>query len=810
LIHNLSAPVTSFVGREREIATVRRLLDHARLVTVTGAGGSGKTRLALQVATDVVGAYPDGVWIVEFAAVADAGRVPQSVASALGARAEAGRSVPALADFLHSKNLLLVLDNCEHLVRACAELADSLLRTCPDVRILATSREPLAIQGETTWRVPPLSVPEPAEQSVVESESVRLFLDRATAIAPDFALTERTCAALVEICRRLDGMPLAIELAAARVDVLSVEQIAARLDDRFRLLSTGRRLGLPRHQTLRGAVDWSFQLLSSREALLWRRLSVFSGGWSLEAAETVCAAAPLTGTEILDLLSGLVHKSLVVAEPHTAAMRYRLLETLRQYAAEKMLEQEETAALRRRHLEWCMALAREAEVRLTGGQQPVWFDQLELEHDNLRAALEWSAVSPYADDGLALAASLWRFWWMHGYLSEGRERLTTLLRATAPAINSTQAKALHAAGLLAVWQGDFGSARALLDEGLAVAHELSDSRSVAFALTFLGRVCRDEGDVETSRAYGARGVALFRELGDDWDLAFSLHFLGLALAWSDNDAAQAAFEESAARFRAAGDRWSVAMPLRGLGLVAYCRDDDLAARHFFEQSLPLFRERGDAWAVAMLVHDLGCVARRSGDLDGARTCYQEALTLWRRLGNQRGCALGLIGLAGVAAASGRARFAARLYGAAYAAYPMIADVLEPTARALYARSVAAARHSAGGADFDAWVAQARAAPLDQAVADALAIDGFWIHREAKRTGGGARPSDTLSPREQEIAALIARGRTNREIATDLVIAERTAEAHVEHIRNKLGLRSRAQVAAWAADQGLRRLSRTEL
>jgi predicted ATPase/DNA-binding NarL/FixJ family response regulator len=806
---NLPAPVTSFVGREREIARVRGLLDRARLVTLTGAGGSGKTRLAQRVATDLVSAYPDGVWLVEFAALADASRVPQSVASALGARAEAGRSVPALADFLQSRNLLLVLDNCEHLVRACAELADGLLHLCPELRILATSREPLAIQGETTWRVPPLSVPEPAAQSAVESESVRLFLDRATAIAPDFALTERTGPALVEICRRLDGMPLAIELAAARVDVLSVEQIAARLDDRFRLLTTGRRLGLARHQTLRGAVDWSYQLLSSHEALLWCRLSVFSGGWTLEAAESVCAGGPLAAPDILDLLSGLVHKSLVVAEPHPTAVRYHLLETLRQYAAEQ-LDPEETAALRRQHLDWCMSLAREAEARLTGAQQPEWFVRLELEHDNLRAALEWCAVSDNADEGLALAASLWRFWWMRGYLSEGRERLTRLLQATAPTVNSTRAKALCAAGLLAVWQGDFGSARAVLGEGLAVAQELGDQRSVAFALTFLGRVCRDEGDVETSRAHGARGVALFRACDADWDLAISLHFLGLALAWSDNDAAQAAFEESAARFRAAGDRWSVAMPLRGLGLCAYSRDDDPAARHFFEQSLALFRERGDTWAVAMLVHDLGCVARRSGDLDRARTCYQEALTLWRRLGNQRGCALGLIGLAGVAAASGRARFAARLYGAAQAAYPTIADVLEPTARALYSRSVAAARHSAGGADFDGWVAEARSASLDQAIADALAIDGPWRLSEAKRTGAEARPSDTLSPREREIAALIARGRTNREIATDLVIAERTAEAHVEHIRNKLGLRSRAQVAAWAADQGLRRGSRPEL
>jgi non-specific serine/threonine protein kinase len=516
----------------------------------------------------------------------------------------------------------------------------------------------------------------------------------------------------------------------------------------------------------------------------------------------VCAFGQLSPTDLLELLTGLVHKSLVVVEPHVSVPRYRLLETMRQYAAEKLRDAGETSTLRERHIEWCVSLAAEAEVLLTTEQQREWLERLEREHDNIRAALEWSLASN-ADAGVMLAGSLWRFWWMHGYLSEGRAHLARALNSGSPGPTPTRAKAYNASGLLALWQGDFESARSLLVHALSLSEQIDDRTGAAFALMFLGRIGRDEGDVEASREHGARAIGLFRELGIDWDLAFALHFFGLALAWSDSEAAQAAFEESAARFRSAGDRWSVAMPLRGLGLVAYARGDDAAARHFFDQSLALFRERGDAWAVAMLVHDLACVARRSGALDLARSHFQEALQVWRRLGNDRGCALGLVGLAGVAAASGRARFAARLYGAAYAVYPSIADVLEPTARSLYARSVAAARHSAGGAPFDGWVAEARQSLTEAPIAEALATDGPWNNADAAQTAPATGPSSVLSRREREIAALIAIGRSNKEIASELVIAERTAEAHVEHIRNKLGLRSRAQIAAWATDQGLR-------
>ena len=637
--------------------------------------------------------------------------------------------------------------------------------------------------------------------SVVESEAVRLFLDRARVVEPDFALTERDSPSLVDICRRVDGLPLALELAAAWVDVLSVEQIAARLDDRFRLLATTRRQHAPRHQSLRETLEWSFQLLSPAEALLWTRLSVFAGGWTLEAAEAVCAGGSIAIEDVLQLLSQLVRKSLVVVDPTPAGPRYRLLETTRQYASDRLLQSGETPAVRDNHLAWSLELAHEGERQLMSEAQPEWLQRLELEHDNLRAALQWSLTSGATEAGLALVGALWRFWWMHGYLTEGREHLASLSRGDPPAATASQATALNAAGLLALWQGDFAPASALLDEAAAIATEIGDLRSLAFAQSFPGRVCRDQGDVETSLTYASRAVAAFRDLGQDWDLAFALHFLGLAQLATSVDAAERSFEESAARFRAVGDRWSVAMPLRGLGLVAYTRNNDQAAHYFFDQGVALFRERGDAWAVAMLVHDIGCVARRSGELHTAQACFQEALLVWRRLGNERGCALGLIGLGGVAAARGRARLAARLFGAAVAAFPTVGDVLEPTARSLYQPSLAAARRSAGSAKFDVWFAEGRSAPLAEVIAEALASESLAANDQQK----GTPRSEVLSAREEEIAALIARGRTNRQIAADLVIAERTAEAHVEHIRNKLGFRSRAQIAAWAADRGIRRL-----
>jgi non-specific serine/threonine protein kinase len=422
---NLPVQPTSFIGREREQADVLALLDRAPLVTLTGAGGCGKTRLALTVAGSLLPEYPDGVWLVELAALVDPILVPQTVARVLGLQEQPGRTpLEMLTSYLKHRRLLLVVDNCEHLVGACADLAATLLRSCPQLRLLATSREALEVAGEALYRAPSLSMPDlaqlPSPDRLTQYEAVQLFLERAQARRADFTLTARNAQAVAQVCVRLDGMPLAIELAAARIGVLPVESIAARLDDRFRLLTGGPRTTLPRQQTLRATLDWSHDLLSRPEQALLRRLAVFAGGWTLEAAESVCAGDVVVEGEILDLLSALVNKSLVQAEGADSHHRYWLLETLRQYTLERLEAMGEEAAVQDLHLAYFLALAEEAEPQLRGPAQGCWLDRLEVEHDNLRLALGWALERHAEDGGLRLAGALWGFWSYRGHLAEGQ------------------------------------------------------------------------------------------------------------------------------------------------------------------------------------------------------------------------------------------------------------------------------------------------------------------------------------------------------------------------------------------------------
>jgi predicted ATPase/class 3 adenylate cyclase len=631
--HNLPAQLTSFIEREQVMAEVKQLLATTRLPTLTGSGGCGKTRLALQVGADLVEEYADGVWLVELAALADPGQVPQTVAAALGVREEPNRPLTqTLLDDLRPKQVLLVLDNCEHLLSACAHLADPLLRGCPHLRLLATSREALGITGEQTYRVPSLSLPDlphlPPLERLHEFEAVQLFADRAGLVRSDFTLTEANAAAVVQVCRRLDGIPLAIELAGARVRVLSVEQVAARLDDRFRLLTGGSRTALPRQQTLRALIDWSYDLLSEPERVLLRRLSVFAGGWTLEAAEGVCGGDGIDEWEILDLLTELVDKSLVVAAEQGEEVRYRLLETIRQYGQEKRAGSGEEQGLRGRHRDWFLGLAEQAAREWESAAQEQWLERLEREHDNVRAALGWSVECGEAAAGLQLGTALYRFWEVRGYLAEGRERLAALL-AVGEASERTvaHAKALNAAAFLASRQGDYEATRALCEESLVVGREVGDKRVMASSLNILGHVAIDHGDT-----------------GAAWAL----------------------YEESLRLWRELGDTQGIAMVLNNLGSVTFYEGDYQAARALHEETLVLRRQMGAKHGIATSIANLAEVARHEGDWERARAVWAESLPLFGEMGDRGRVAEGLQGVAAVSGAQGQRRRAVRLLGAAEA------------------------------------------------------------------------------------------------------------------------------------------------
>jgi len=653
--HNLPLQLTRFIGRAQEMIVVRRLLGAARLVTLTGTGGAGKTRLALQVAADVLEEYPDGVWFVELAAVADSPLVPRVVASAIGVREQQGRPiVDTLIDQLSAKQTLVVLDNCEHVVDACARLAGALLSGCARFTVLATSREPLAIPGETLWRVPSLSIPGPVDArepgALTGFEAVQLFQDRATAANPRFTLTAATAPAVAAICQRLEGIPLAIELAAARLQTLTVEQISERLNDRFRLLTGRSRTGLDRHQTLRATVDWSFALLTEAERVLLRRLSVFAGGFRLDAAEQVCGVGNIQPAEILDLLSLLVTKSLVLLETEVGAGRYRLLETIREYALEKLKDASEEGELRRRHRRWCIDFAEHAEPRLRGPDQHPWLDRLHAELDNFRAAFGWSIAGQEPEGALRLASALLAFWIVRADWSEGREWVDTALGLPGEVDAAIRMKALRAVGELADVLSDYPSATMAYEESLALARRLQDRRGIAAALFGLGHGANRVGNLTAARPLLDESVAILREIGDEPSIARSLG--GRAVMEENYAAARALWEQNLAIRRRLGNPEGVGWSLLQVGLAAQGEGDYRGAGAAYEEMLVIGQDLRYKRMVARARTQLADVARLEGRFPDARSLYEQTLPTWREIGHKSGLVDALRGLGDVARLEG--------------------------------------------------------------------------------------------------------------------------------------------------------------
>ena len=771
--NNLPTQTTTFIGRARELASAAELLDKTRLLTLTGPGGSGKTRLALHLAADLLDRYPDGVWLVELAPVTDPAGVGPTIAAAVHIAERPGLPVvDTISSSLRSRQLLLVLDNCEHLIAACADVANALLRSSPRLTVLATSREGLNIPGEALMPVPSLRVPDgdilPPLDELRTYEAITLFVDRCSSFQPAFALTEDNAADVVRICRRLDGVPLALELAAARVRVLSVAQVATRLDDRFRLLTDGGRTVVARQQTLRALIDWSYDLLTERERALLRRLSIFVRGWTLDAAEAVCSGEGIEREAILELLAHLVDKSLVVRLDRGEAARYGMLETIREYCREKLVDSGEAPILRQRHFQHFFHYAVDTWLS-PGSGVDMRGRSTGIEYANMRAALEWIEAEPNSSDQeLLLAGSLLTPNSGQGRIGEVRQILTAALARSDPAAKTLgRARALQAAAMLAALQGDVQVAAPLAKEAVQLLRGLGHKRELAYALLSLARADASGSAMTESRA-------LFEELGDHWGVAMLLFITAdAALERGDYDAARRGHIESLALFRQVGDLnlstnslvslgriacvdgdyararslieealairrqpdvgnpWTIAIALISLGEVARCEGDAARGAPSFKEALAYGRGLGDdLLVVPWSLHNLGHVALQSGDLSAAAARFRESLVLRWPLGPSANVAAGLAGMAGVALREGRLMEAVTLFGAVDNLVASTHNLLPPADELVRRDDLAAIRMRLDDSAFDAAFREGHAAKFEDLETMANAVS----HRVSGRGG----------------------------------------------------------------------------
>jgi predicted ATPase/DNA-binding SARP family transcriptional activator len=688
---NLPAPVTSFVGRQAELAAAGKLLRRSRLVTLTGPGGSGKTRLAVELARTALESFPDGGWLVELEAVSDPAAVPGALAAALGigesasrgGAGEASRSLTdKLVDYLRGKEALVVLDNCEHLVEACAQVAERVLRSAPRARFLVTSRERLGAGGEALLAVPPLGLPGPQADlgQIARSEAVQLFVERATDVQPAFALDAGTAPAVSHICRRLDGIPLAIELAAARVRILPPAQIAARLEDRFGLLTSGNRGVLPRHQTLRAAIDWSYGLLAGPERELFGQLSVFAGGFSLEAAEEVCGDEGGEPAAVLESLSRLVDQSLVIASgdgsPDDGRARFRMLETLRRYAGERLAETGTAGKLARRHAEYFLRLAGQAEPMLRGPQQGTWLRALEADRDNFSAAMDW-AFRGDPDVAVRLTSALAYFWLIGRRHSQVRQRLADAVGKAPGASPANRARALTWAALLADVEGRADDAVTQAREAYALSKDAGDPWWLALCEAVFGLALGLRGEIDEAGELLEAGRARFGAAGDGWGAAIATVLFGYVTVFTaDGERAMAMARESLDGFRAAGDQWGQTMALELAGLMARRSGAFADAIGAYEEALGIVRDLGLRDEVPFLLADLGDLHVQLGDFEMAAVLHKEALDLAQDLGARDAAALARSGLAMAARRQGDYERARELHLLALAFYREAARTAE--------------------------------------------------------------------------------------------------------------------------------------
>jgi predicted ATPase/class 3 adenylate cyclase len=705
--HNLPTQLTSFIGRERELADAQEKLEEARLLTLIGPGGTGKTRLSLQIAAEQLPNFRDGVWLVELAPITDPALIVSTIASVFELREV--RNIPfisILLDYLRGKQLLLILDNCEHLVEASAQIASQLLHTCPQLKIIASSREALGIDGETVYRVP----------SLLDDEATRLFIERARKAEPRFHVTKDNASSIAQICSRLDGIPLAIELAAARVKLFTPEQIAARLDDRFKLLTGGSRTALPRQQTLRALIDWSYQTLNETEQRALRRLAVFSGGWTIEAAEAVVGEE-----EALDGLLGLVNKSLVNVEEQNGASRYLFLETIRQYAMEKLVESGEAIVARDSHLDYVLNLAGQSQYGVFGAENTELLDRFELEHDNLRAALEWAA-SNHLDKALKLAYAVGGFWAVRDYNSEAINWCKTILEKTESMADANAAKdrariyAVH--GWISVTTGEHKAGRETAVKAIALARNTGDFLTLARAYCVLALTSIFLGDYPTAQQAALEGESIARQHGLKGELAFALSTRAQMayFARMNIDQAKAFLEEAAIIAREAGFGWASSFLAVGLANTAAMLGDIEAARAGFLESAEIAKKMGNKRIVYSSQSEFAHILRQHGELDEPLATYRDLLPKWKDLGHRAAVAHELECIAYILIRKEEPERAATLLGAAEALREVIDSVMTNMEQEEYAKEISTLRAGMDSVEFQQSWSKGRFLTMDEAIA----------------------------------------------------------------------------------------------
>jgi predicted ATPase/DNA-binding CsgD family transcriptional regulator/Tfp pilus assembly protein PilF len=868
--NNLPLQLTSFIGREREIAEVKRLLSTSRLLTLTGPGGSGKTRLALQAASQVVGEYPNGVYFVNLAPITNPRLVVFAIAQTLDVKEASGQPLlETLKAYPQSKEMLLLLDNFEQVLGAASTMVD-LLVSAPDLKVLVTSRESLHVQGEQLYSVPPLDLPDATQKVPIEelshNEAVALFVERARSAKYDFELSKENAPTVAQICRRLDGLPLAIELAAARIRVLTPQAMLSRLESRLDLLTGGAHDLPTRHQTLRGTVDWSYNLLGDGEKQLFKRMSVFLGGGTLEDVEDVCNYDRKLQVGVLDGVQSLVNKSLMQRrEGREGEPRFVMLETIHEYAGERLRESGEADAVHRAHALYFMRLAEEAKPHLLEATQQEWLDRLEWEHDNIRTALQWvrqRGASDSAQDaeqdgkqnievGLRIGAAIWRFWQVRGYLSEGREQLHQLLSLAErfDCCAQWKASAMNGEGVLAQMLGDFATAQVLFQGALDAASDVGDDKSVADSLNGLGILAEEQYDVVTARGLYEQSLDIRRQIGDRWGMAASLHNLGsLAASEGDYAAARTLYEQSLTLHRETGNRASTSLNLTSLAHLAHSEGDYAAARALYEQSLAIEKEIGHKRGVGGTLNNLGKVALSEEDYTTARALFEQSLAIEREIGYKAGIAASLLSLASLAHSerdyataralyrdslesfrgtgrtrgivwslaglgeinveSGHPARGAILLGAVEGPLEAMKALMSAIEGTPYKHAVASARTQLGDVAFERARQQGRAMSMEQAIAYAREDTAdIWPSTKAwtesrPRSNRRQGYSSELSRRELEVLRLMAAGLTNKQIAERLFLSTNTVRAHLYSVYSKLDVSTRGAAIRFAADHGL--------